>query len=244
VISSERFGNQGWAALSVIKSDLSEGSAVEDSLGNRFHSGAAVISSDGMTIVYQESDSGLQHLFMISKKTGFWSQPVKITAGSTYRNHGRPNISSDGLKVVFDCTMDSNEIYAQNGTDIAVVNTDGTGFTVKITHNARTGSDQPNALRHPAFIPGGIVFEADWDGEQIWKLMDGETQPVIINNDFHNDNSPCALYDGRIVSLWLGRSGNPDGYHEIKVMTVDGTTYEMILTGKEVLDDTIGAGGM
>ncbi len=244
VISTERFGNQGWAGLSVVKSDLSEGSAVEDSLGNLFHTGPATISSDGTLIVYQESDSGLQHLFAIRKKSGFWSLPVKITAGSPYRNHGRPSLSYDGTMVVFDCSMDSNEIYAQNGSDIGIVNTDGTGFAVKVTHDAITGGNPPNALRHPAFIPGGIVFEADWEGEQIWKLADGETQPEKITDDFHNDNSPCTLADGRIVSLWLGRPGNPEGYHEIKVMFSDGTGYEMIVTGKDILDDTIGSGGM
>jgi hypothetical protein len=58
-----------------------------------------------------------------------------------------------------------------------------------------------------------------------------------------NDNSPCVLPDGRIVSLWLGRPGNRNGVHELKVMNEDGSRARMLLENVDVDDIGTGCGG-
>ncbi len=63
-----------------------------------------------------------------------------------------------------------------------------------------------------------------------------------MTSQFGNDNSPCLLPDGRIVSLWLNRDGNRDGVHEIKAMTGDGRLHTMIVTGADVADAGLGCG--
>jgi hypothetical protein len=98
-------------------------------------------------------------------------------------------------------------------------------------------------LHSPDYSPdGGIVFEADWNGEKIWRLPPGSASPVLITDRFSNDNSPSVLPDGRIVSLWLNR---PEGlgYHEIKVMNADGSGYYMAYVDVDVADIGIGCGG-
>ena len=61
---------------------------------------------------------------------------------------------------------------------------------------------------------------------------------VLIIRTFGNDNSPCVLPDGRIVSLWLENI-----LHEIKVMSTDGSTFKILLKKTDVFDIGIGCGG-
>ena len=121
--------------------------------------------------------------------------------------------------------------------------TDGTGFRVVLTP-ADSPGDLPDTgdLHSPDYAPdGGIVFEAGWEGEEIWRLPAGAAEPVKITNVFNNDNSPCVLPDGRIASLWLNRPGG-SGEHELKVMSSDGSDYFMLLPDIDVADIGIGCG--
>ncbi len=105
------------------------------------------------------------------------------------------------------------------------------------------GLTDKGSLIYPDYDPkGGIVFEADWGGERIWRLAPGETTPTLITDRFGNDNSPCVLPDGRIVTLWMNREGG-QGFHEIKVMTPDGNAHYMALTDIDVADIGMGCGG-
>ena len=79
--------------------------------------------------------------------------------------------------------------------------------------------------------------------EQVFVLevrQDGE--PVQLTDEPDIVDGPVFLPDGRIASLWLGRPGN-SGLHEIKVMSADGGSYVMALSGREVADIGIGCGG-
>ena len=67
--------------------------------------------------------------------------------------------------------------------------------------------------------------------------------PVQIEASFTNDNSPCVLPDGRVVSLWLNGPGNDPGLHELKVMDADGSNEFRVLIGVDVSDSGIGCGG-
>jgi hypothetical protein len=124
---------------------------------------------------------------------------------------------------------------------------------VAVEPDARGGM---SANHHAAYAPdGSIVFEGTWNGgaEQVWRVAPGG-DPELVNADknqehdfvYTDDNSPCVLPDGRVVSLWLGRtgsdsSGKPSG-HELKVMGANGENAGMLVTGVDVVDIGIGCG--
>jgi Tol biopolymer transport system component len=171
---------------------------------------------------------------------GDWGAPVLLTGGSPYSYNDQPAISTDGSRVVFNC---SDVPYGQEGTAICEVSTEGTGFRVVLTPAQGPGGTPQDAVRHPDYGPdGSIIFEGDWNGtEQIWRMPPGATEPIRVSPQFSNDNSPCVLPDGRIASLWLNRPGGQD-FHEIKVMATDGSSYVMALASVDVADVGIGCG--
>jgi hypothetical protein len=97
------------------------------------------------------------------------------------------------------------------------------------------------ALYHADYAPGNGVFEADWGGERPWRLPAGSTGPGPLAPKQGNDNSPCVLASGEIISLWLNHPANPAGLHELKLLGPNG--YSMLVTGKDVSDISIGCGG-
>jgi hypothetical protein len=141
-----------------------------------------------------------------------------------------PALSEDGTKVVFDCDNSNSDV----GEAICEVNTDGTDFRVVFTPEMGPGQIR-NPLHSPDYAPNGaIVFEADWDGESIWRLPAGSSTPVKIGS-FGNDNSPCVLSEGKVASLWL-----PGAIHDLKVMNADGSGHFKTTNGIDVFDIGIG----
>ena len=124
------------------------------------------------------------------------------------------------------------------------MNTDGSGFRVVLTPaDAPAGFPTTGTLHHPDYAPdGSILFESDWEGEQIWRLPLGASEPVRVTDEFGNDNSPCVLPDGRIASLWLERP-NSASLHELKVIAADGSSFVMLLLDVDVVDAGIGCSG-
>jgi hypothetical protein len=244
LLATDRFDAEcvGWPCLAIIAGDLSAGAAVRAN-GEVIHpEGFSAVASGGNLIIYP--GPGGPHtldLWAVTRREDGWSAPVLLTANSPYEFNHQPAISQDGRKVVFD---GGNQPYGAEGTTICEVGTDGTGFRVVLTPaDSPPGFPTTGALHHPDYAPdGSIVFEADWAGEQIWRLPVDAAMPVRVTSQFNNDNSPCVLPDGRIVSLWLNRPGNPEGFHEIKVMAADGSSYLMVLTGVDVADGGIGCG--
>ena len=136
-----------------------------------------------------------------------------------------PAISDDSTRLVFNC---GPQPYVVSGAAICQVNTDASSFEVVLTPaDSPAGQPTTGAFRQPDYGPDGdIIFEADWNGENIWSLPVGAKEPILISHSLNNDNSPCVLPDGRIVSLWLG---NPDGdgSHQLKIMDPeDGRTSQ------------------
>ena len=240
VLSSERFGCAGYACYSVTAGDLSSGGAVLSG-GGYLHGGRAAIASGGGVIVYPSS--GGNHaldLFAVTKSGTAWSAPLLLTSASTYAYNDLPTISADGTKVLFDC---GPQPYGAAGTAICEVGVDGAGFHTVIAPAGGPGGSAANALHSADYGPAGaIVFEADWTGERVWRLPSGATTPAVVGN-YGNDNSPCVLSDGRVVSLWLNRPGNPAGVHELKVMSADGSSETMLVTGQDIADVGLGCGG-
>ena len=244
ILETDRFDAKGTGepALAIVTGNLKKGASVL-SEGELIHpTGFGAVSSDGNLIVYPGSGgSHSQDLWAVVRDDENWSEPLLLTGDSPYQWNDQVAISDDGSKVLFD---GGDEPYAAEGTAICEVDTDGTGFRVVLTPaDSPDGYPDTGALHHPDYAPdGSIVFEADWSGERIWRLQEGATEPVMVG-DFGNDNSPCVLPDGRIVSLWLDRQGNVKGIHEIKAMSSDGDTYMMLSKKKDVLDIGIGCGG-
>lgn len=239
-LETDRFGIGGWTGLALVRSDLSSGEAIRVG-GNVIHpEGKVAVASGGNLIVYSAGDGPhTRDLWAIRRSGGAWSTPRLLTGASPYAFHSDPSIAADGTTVLFDA---GHQPYAGAGTALAEVHTDGTAFRVVLTPaGSPAGLPKTGALHSPGYAPdGSIVFEADWNGERIWRLRKGETVPVQVGN-FDNDNSPVVLPDGRIASLWLGRAGNI-GNHELKIMSADGSRFFTLLTGQDIMDIGLGAG--
>ena len=202
--------------------------------------GVAAIASGGRLVVF-EAPGGphREDLWATVERNGHWGPPILITRRSPGQYNQFPAISPNGKRVVFDCGSDP---YAQSSTQVCT--TTVRGGAVSVTVHARGG----DALRQPAWEPdGSIVYERQsmsTDGssdERIWRQPPRSSKSVLVSR-VENDNSPCVLPDGRIVSLWLGRPGNRGGLHEIKVMSEAGATGQMLLENVDVLDEGTGCG--
>lgn len=226
-------GNSVGDCLAVFSRDLSQGSPIK--ADGQFVSGRyGAVANGGRLVVY--ASSGGPHsvdLWAVTRSGSSWASPRVITGSSAAAYNEQPAISSDGTKVLFDC---GKQDYSAAPQQICEVGTGGGPVTVVVHGGPK------NALHHADFGAGGsIVFEGDWTGERVWRLAKGAAKPVVVGK-FDDDNSPCVLPDGRIVSLWLGRKGNPSGKHEIKVMRPNGSHPQMLLTGHDVLDVGTGCG--
>lgn len=245
LMETSRFDGEcsGWNCLAVVKADLSSSEAVK--IGGTLVHGDdyGAIASGGNRIVYPLSGGPHDRDLYVSNKSGStWGAPVLLTASSPHTFNLQPSISADGSKVVFDCGEDP---YGQPPTSICEVNTDGTGFRVVWTpEQGATGATGRSdvALHHPDyFADGSIVFEADWNGEQIWRLA-GNGPPTVIANSYSNDNSPCVLANQCVVSVWLERPGS-SGTHELKIMDAAGGNFSMIRTDIDIIDTGTSCGG-
>jgi len=246
LLSTERFDSEcAGGCLAIVKGDLSDGELVR-AAGQLVHpDGFGAVASGGDLIVYYAGDGPhVRDLWAVTRSADAWSAPRVLTADSTFPFNSQPAISDDGNRVLFDC---GQEPYGAEGTAICEVGTDGRGFRVVLTTaDAPAGLSPRGALHHPDYdLDGGIVFEGDWDGEQLWRLSPGTDQPVRVvpPAGFPNDNSPCVLADGRIASLVIGQPGGPPDTHEIKVAdAVDGDFF-IFLSGEDIVDAGIGCGG-
>jgi hypothetical protein len=238
--STERFGCGGWACLARVSASLRSGGALKAPGGVLHADGFGAISSDGRLVVYpQGGGAHTRDLWVTRLRSGHWTSPKIITAASPYEHNTQPAISADGRQVLFDC---GPGLAGDPGTAVCSVSDSGGAVTVVMAPDRGPGGTARNEVHHPDFAPGGdVIFEADWRGEQIWRLPHGSSHAVLVSR-VHNDNSPCALPDGRIASLYLDRPGNRDGLHEIRVANERGGHGTEILTGRDVLDIGIGCG--
>ncbi len=235
-LTTTRFGCDGWACLAAGLGEFSSAHKVQPGGKDVHPEGPIAIAPAGAFIVYGEKGPHERDLFVTRRQGQKWTAPKLLTASSKFEYNAQPAISHDGKKVLFDC---GSVPYGQEGTGICEVNVDGSGLREVLRVGSGWASDV-KAMHHADYAPdGSIVFEAErtTDGERIWRLPVGKKQPVRLG-DFGNDNSPCVLPDGRIVSLWLERRGS-DGKHEMKLMKPDGQLAFMVMEGEDVLDTQI-----
>jgi hypothetical protein len=239
--STERFGCGGWACLARVSGTLRSGAAIRAPRGALHADAFGAISSDGRTVVYpQGGGRHIRDLWVTRLVAGSWTAPRVITDASRHPYNMQPAISADGRRVKFDCGPGVPEIA---GTSICEVSSSGGPVTVVIAPTDGPGGSLHNLVHHPAFAPGGgTVFEADWHGEQIWRVALSSRRPVLVSR-VHNDNSPCVLADGRIVSIDFDRPGNRRAVGELRVADPHTGRGAEILTGHNVADIGIGCGG-
>ncbi|MCP4425784.1 MAG: hypothetical protein GY803_14930, partial [Chloroflexi bacterium] len=187
----------GWACLVLLPTNLSGSEVIRTPNGVIHDEGFSAVASGGDLIIYVGNDGPHGNdLFAITRQGGGWSAPLLLTADSPYDAHTQPAISSDGSRALFNCDPDMQD--GQEGTAVCEVSVDGTGFHTVIGPEDGPGGTATNQLRGPDYAPdGSIIFEADWNGEQIWRLPAGSNAPVRVTDAFGNDNSPCVLPDGR-----------------------------------------------
>lgn len=244
LLSSERFHPEcvGDPCLSRVPIAATSGEALVDPTGAPIRmEGGAAVGSGGTRVVFD--GGGGPHatdLWLTSREADGWTSPLLLTAASPYAYHSVPSLHPSEPRVVFDC---GDEPYGGPGTAVCEVGLDGTGLVVVWSPaQAPAGTEPGGALHHPSYTPdGGLVFEGAWTGEELWSLPLGAAEPVRIRSDRNNDNSPCALPDGRVASLWLDRPGG-EGLHELELKSLDGATAEVILPGEDVLDVALGCG--
>ncbi len=245
LLETERFDSncEGWACLAILTANLENPEVIYSNDQPVHVEGFSAVNSTGNLVVYPYNEGPhVLDLFAITRTDETWSEPVLLTGDSPYEWHTNPALSDDGSRLVFDC---SAEAYADVGRAICEVNSDGTDFHVIWTpDDAPIGFTADGALHHADYAPdGSLVFEGDWGGEQIWHLSTDAAEPILLNAEYSNDNSPCVLPDGRIVSLWLDRP-DAEGYHELKIMNADGSEPEVLLPDLDIADIGLGCGGV
>jgi len=189
----------------------------------------AAVAATGEVVVFEGAASHAADILVTRRAGGGWSEPVSLSSDSPHPFNNWPVISLDGSKVVFDCGTDP---YAQSGGGICEVGLDGGGFRERVAVARFTGF---TSFLQPALgLDGTLYFEGDSPVEQIWAVAPGQSSPTLPAPSFTNDNSPCVLPNGNIVSLWLGREGSAG--HELRLMAPGGEDLGMILPGVDVDD--------
>jgi hypothetical protein len=241
-LSTDRFGCEG-ECLALIPKSLASGELVKPDGQDAYTEGLAAVSNNGELIVYPAQ--GGPHrvdLFATRKQGSVWSAPVLLTSASSYAYNNMPSLSLDGSRIVFDCGA---EPYPEAGSnDACEVKTDGTGFR-KIVGPNTLANPRNSYVQNPHEGVDGLLFESSWPigddhPETIWLLPATGGNPQPIGMAFPNAVSPCALSDGRFGMLWLGRSGNATGAHELVVATRDGSSAITLTPNLDVADIGIG----
>jgi len=201
----------GWACLAVVSGDLSTGRAVRAAGALVHPDGLGSISASGRIVYPSSGGPHTLDLWRLDRAGADWSAAVPLTTTSPYAVNSQPALSPDETRVVFAC---GDQPYGGVGTALCEVGLDGTGLRIVLgPTGAKPEFAGAQALAHPTYAPdGGIVFSADLSDTQVWRLGPTDSIPVLVGTVFRNDNSPCALPDGTIASMWLTYTGGTSAY--------------------------------
>lgn len=235
-LTTQRFGCTNWECLVIAPLDLSRVEIVRTPAG-QVHA-PAIVGTGGNVIAYSEpTESHGGDIFVIHRNAArAWMTPVNVSATSPYSFNSFPVFNADGTKIAFDC---GPEPYGDPRTAICEVNADGSGFHVAL--DAIQSNGQHPYYNRPSYGPdGSLYFETEYPLETVGHLPLGATAAVDVASEYTDDNSPCVLPNGQIVSLWMGRPGNGnaivDSVHEMKVMSADGKSYFVLMPLEEIFD--------
>ena len=246
-LEASRFGCT--SCLVRINKAANAGEAIKPDGNDLFLEGLVAISASGDVVVY--ATSGGTHSLDLYKTTrsgaGVWGSPVLLTGASSYDYNNMPSLSFDGQTIAFDCGANRDPESGDN--DACSVNINGGAVTrlVGTTPNPSGVMTPPRNtyVQNPHFGLDGLLFEGSWpfDGkmpETIWLLPTGATTPTPIGRNIDNAVAPCTLRDGRFGALWLGRTGNASGAHELTVLNRDGTNPVTLTPNLDVVDAGVG----
>jgi hypothetical protein len=230
----------GWGCLVVVNAELTSGRAVHAGIGAAVvHAeGFSAIAHDGRIVVPMSGGPHALDLWRLDTSGNDWAAPVLLTRGSPYQYNTEPSLSPDESRVAFDC---GDQPYAAAGTAVCEVGVDGSGFRVVL---GPTGVQPEMAgaqtLDHPTYASdGSIVFSADRDGTQVWRIGPTGSAPMVVASVFKNDNRPCVLPNGSIASQWLPEGGDT---YLLKVMLPSDRTFVTPMVG-DMAGETLGCGG-
>jgi hypothetical protein len=253
-LTTTRFGCGTWACLALVATSPAGSTATTGSLITTGGTGALIhpenrvaVARDAAFVIYSSEGYTHTHDLLIARRTpgtdpnaGLFDAPKNLTADSTFDLNDLPALAADENSVVFDCQTTAQSMSAGQSQNLCVVNIDGTNFQPTVGPTSLAGFTTDDVHSGDYLPDGTLVFEASWHAEQVWH-RDSQGNLVQIAPQMTNDNSPCALPDGRVASLWLERVGNPMGFHELKVSSVTGD-YEMVVIGQDIDDIGIGCG--
>ena len=112
----------------------------------------------------------LKDLFKLTVLAFFWLAGTAISVAAEYyvSTTGDDTTGNGAITTPYQTIQHVLDNVAASGEII----TDGQGFRVVLTPtDSPVGLPDEADMHSPDYAPdGSIVFEADWDGEQIWRL--------------------------------------------------------------------------
>lgn len=207
--------------------------------------GMAAITDAGDQIFYAASGGPHARDLYTSTRTSAtsWSEPILLTADSTYANNNQPSLTRDRSALYFNCGSDSDPEAGTN--DACQVAITGGPVTTLVAHTTLAGG-RNSYVNFPRDAGGGrVVFEGSWPQggteppETIWQRTGSAVPTAAVPRTFDNSVSPCILGDGSLVVLWLGRPGGT-GAHELTRINADGSYVTLSGEGTDVFDIGIG----
>jgi Tol biopolymer transport system component len=173
------------------------------------------VSPDGSKIAFVSMTSSLQviGIFVLDHTDG---HDFQVTQG----DGTHPKWSPDGMKLAYTCN---------SGTDVCVINTDGTG-------QANLTADSDHTESDPDWIPDGrIVFDSNREVSdkgrysEIYIMNSDGTSVVRLTNDEKAYNAnPAVSPDGTRIVYESNRDTSTGS--ELYIMNVDGTDTVRITT--------------
>lgn len=204
--------------------------------------GHPALSSNGDIVVYPSQEGPHQVDLWLSRRSGTsWSSAELISSSSSFEYNNMPAFSFDNQRILFDC---GNEPYPESGGNSACeVRLNGSQFKVLVSATTLPNSREP-FVQFPHDSIDGVLFQGSWpimgdSPETIW-LLPAAGVPTPIAKNFLNAVSPCGLPDGRFGMLWLGRTGNTSGAHELTLVDRQGALVTVLTPGVDVTDIGIG----
>ncbi len=170
-------------------------------------------SPDGTQIAYYTHFSMQSWAIMLMAADG--SNPRQLTAseGETICSFG-PVWSPDGQRIAFTIEPNPRPTCEMKHTEIAVINTDGSGLRI-LTQN------EANDVAY-SWSPDGskLIFTSDRDGGNQVYIMDADGgNPQRLTPLESTNSMPSLSPDGRTIAFVSDRDGND----EIYLMNVDGS---------------------
>ncbi len=230
--------------LVVLDKDFQSATTVKIDGSPIYLEGLPAITDDGTLVFAASGGPHALDLYASERLTdATWATPTLLTNDSTYAHNNMPSLSRDGGSALFNCGAERDPESGSN--DACIVSLTGADFRAVVTHT--TLADGRNSyVNFPRDAGNGrVVFEGSWPQatdetppETIWQRTGSGDPTPAVTRTFDNSVSPCALADGSLIVLWLGRPGQSGG-HELTHIKPDGS-YTTLTPGKDVSDIGIG----